>query len=59
MKKIAAIVLATAVTVGSFASTASAYVSVNGYWKNNGKYVMPHIRTAPDGNPYNNFSYWR
>jgi len=59
MKKIAAIVLATAVTMGSLASTASAYVSVNGYWKGNGTYVMPHIRTAPDGNPYNNFSYWR
>ena len=51
MKKIAAIVLATAVTMGSFASTASVYVSVNGYWKNNGTYVMLHIRTAPYGNP--------
>jgi hypothetical protein len=25
--------------------------------KGNGTYVMPHIRTSPDGNPYNNFSY--
>ena len=40
----------------SVANTAHAYVSVNGYWKNNGTYVAPHIRTSPDGYCWNNFS---
>ena len=41
------------------ANTANAYVSVNGYFKSNGTYVMPHIRTSPDSSIYNNFSYWK
>lgn len=32
-------------------------VYVNGYYKSNGTYVQPYERTAPDGNPYNNYSY--
>ena len=32
-------------------------VTVNGYYRKDGTYVMPHIRTTPDGNPYNNFSF--
>ena len=59
MKKIAAIVLATAVTLGSLASTASASVFVNGYVKGNGTYVAPHYRSSPDGFTFNNYSYWR
>ena len=52
-------VLALAVMSSLFASSASwAYVSVRGYVRSNGTYVAPHIRTSPDGNPYNNFSYW-
>ena len=34
-------------------------VSVNGYWKSNGTYVMPHFRTAPDNSLFNNYSYWK
>jgi hypothetical protein len=30
--------------------------SVRGYYRNNGTYVQPHMRSAPDGNPYNNYS---
>jgi hypothetical protein len=30
------------------------YVGVDGYWRSNGTYVQPHIRTYPDGNPFNN-----
>ena len=41
------------------ANTASAYVSVDGYFRSNGTYVMPHIRTSPDSSIYNNFSYWK
>lgn len=33
-----------------------AYVQVRGYIRSNGTYVAPHIRSNPDGNPYNNLS---
>lgn len=29
---------------------------VRGYTKKDGTYVAPHMRSAPDGNPYNNWS---
>jgi hypothetical protein len=29
---------------------------VRGYYRSNGTYVQPHMRSAPDSNPYNNFS---
>ena len=32
-------------------------VKVGGYYRKDGTYVRPHYRTAPDGNPYNNYSY--
>jgi hypothetical protein len=32
-------------------------VSVRGYFRSDGTYVQPHTRTAPDGNPYNNYSF--
>lgn len=35
------------------------YVTVSPYTRRDGTYVRGHIRTAPDGNPYNNFSYGR
>jgi hypothetical protein len=38
------------------ASVVSA-VHVNGYYRSNGTYVNSYERTAPDGNPYNNYSY--
>jgi len=31
-------------------------VHVRGYTRKNGTYVQPHYRSAPDGNPYNNWS---
>ena len=58
MKKILAMILATAVTAGVMTSTANAGVFVNGYFKNNGTYVQPHYRTNPDGYLFNNYSYW-
>jgi len=30
------------------------FVPVDGYVRQNGTYVAPHIRTFPDGNPFNN-----
>lgn len=32
-------------------------VYVRGYHRKNGTYVAPHYRSAPDANPYNNWSY--
>ena len=32
-------------------------VWVRGYFRKDGTYVRPHFRTAPDGNPFNNFSF--
>ena len=32
-------------------------VRVRGYYRKDGTYVRPHYRTAPDGNPYNNYSF--
>ena len=30
----------------------------NGYGKSNGAFVMPHYKTRPDSNPYNNLGAW-
>jgi hypothetical protein len=40
----------------SATSAAAAPVYVHGYVTKNGTYVAPHYRSAPDGNPYNNWS---
>jgi hypothetical protein len=32
-------------------------VYVRGYYRKDGTYVQPHYRSAPDGNPYNNWSF--
>ena len=31
-------------------------VYVNGYFRSDGTYVRPHYRTAPNGNPWDNYS---
>lgn len=42
---------------GLFAGQALAgSVHVRGYTKSDGTYVAPHYRSAPDANPYNNWS---
>ena len=46
-------------SIAAFNSSANALVNVNGYFKSNGTYVAPHIRTSPDSSIYNNFSYWK
>jgi hypothetical protein len=40
----------------TFAGT-YAQVRVRGYYRSNGTYVQPYVRSSPDGNPYNNYSY--
>ena len=32
-------------------------VHVRGYYRKDGTYVRPHVRSNPDGNPYNNWSF--
>lgn len=52
MKKIiASFILLASLPLNAYA------VYVSGYYRSNGTYVAPHERTAPDGNPYNNYSY--
>src|SRR5262245_45661991 len=38
-------------------ASADAQVRVRGYFRKDGTYVQPHMRSAPDGNPYNNWSF--
>jgi hypothetical protein len=57
MKKLVALIVMVACLIG-FVGSSFALVSVRGYTRSDGTYVQPHVRTNPDGNPYNNFSYW-
>lgn len=42
---------------GRGGSSRGGSVSVRGYYRKDGTYVRPHTRSAPDGNPYNNYSF--
>lgn len=45
-------------SIVSFCATdLESQVRVRGYYRKNGTYVRPHVRTRPDGNPYNNYSF--
>jgi hypothetical protein len=43
--------------INIFDAFSGGLVWVRGYFRKNGTYVRPHFRTAPDGIPYNNFSF--
>lgn len=45
-----------AVLLAGIAAPALAQTHVRPYVKQDGTYVQPHVRSAPDGNPYNNYS---
>lgn len=47
--------IALAVCISLLAIPATA-AQVRGYVKQNGTYVAPHYRSAPDGNKFNNYS---
>ena len=34
-----------------------AYTSVKGYYRSNGTYVQPHVRSSPNALKYDNYSY--
>ncbi|MCD4760530.1 hypothetical protein K8R42_01395 [bacterium] len=40
-----------------FAADAEAYVRVKGYYKSNGIYVAPHVRSNPNGLRYDNYGW--
>jgi hypothetical protein len=42
---------------GAASKTTTGTVNVKGYYRKDGTYVRPHVRTPPDGNPYNNYSF--
>lgn len=55
MKRIAVLlIMCFAFLFGTLAWAGDVYVK--GYTKKDGTYVAPHYRSAPDGNPYNNWS---
>ena len=47
--------LALVLTILVSAIPADAQVHVQGYYRSNGTYVQPYVRSAPDGLPYNNY----
>ena len=51
MKKILLAIAIAAMSVTAFADT-----MVNGYYKSNGTYVQPHMRSSPDGFSSNNWT---
>ena len=58
MKKIIILSVLGLFLLGFFGFVSNVYaVHVNGYYRSNGTYVNGYERTAPDGNPYNNYSY--
>ena len=46
-----------AISLSGTISSSFATVFVDGYFRSNGTWVAPHIRSAPDGNPYNNLNW--
>lgn len=48
--------LVLAVALAATATPVVAQVHVRGYVRSDGTYVQPHVRTAPNGNPYDNWS---
>ena len=51
------IVFSQAVFARGHGGNGGGHVHVNGYYRHDGTYVQPHMRTAPDAIKTNNFSY--
>ena len=52
------LLVVTLISVFSFVTAISSYAgSVRGYFRSNGTYVSPYLRTQPTGNPYKNYNY--
>lgn len=58
MKIIKRTIFISILTIFSFIPAfALAYVSVDGYYRSNGTYVEPHVRSEPNGIRYDNYGY--
>lgn len=61
MRKLAIIALSVCAVLGAISAEARPYrsspsdVHVDGYTRSDGTYVNEHYRSAPDGDPYNNY----
>jgi hypothetical protein len=40
-----------------FGNTVEAYTSVKGYYRSNGTYVQPYVRSSPNALKYDNYNY--
>lgn len=47
--------IATFLSATAFTGDVFAQVQVDGYYRKDGTYVRPHVRSAPDGNKWNNY----
>ena len=58
-KKTLSLLLLVVFLVGSFivSGYADAYVNVNGYYRKDGTYVRPHVRSDPNGLKYDNYGW--
>ncbi len=60
MKKVLSFVvgmlIGVSIILAPFAAIEAA-VKVKGYYRKDGTYVQPHYRSAPDSNPFNNYSF--
>lgn len=55
--KIFAFILVITIGFSAIIPTALAYVSVRGYYRSNGTYVSPYIRSSPNSLRYDNYGY--
>jgi hypothetical protein len=51
------LVVVAALGLMGFVTSEVLAAGVGGYWRRDGTYVQPHMRTNPDGNPYNNYGF--
>jgi len=56
MRKILALSLLALILLTTSVAAFGGDVYVRGYTRSDGTYVAPHWRSAPDGNPWNNYS---
>lgn len=57
MKKLIGLVFSLAILLVPLGSFAEAYVNVKGYYRSDGTYVRPHVRSNPNGLKYDNYSW--
>ncbi len=57
LRKLMRVGILTLIAICLFASSAQAYVSVSGYYRSDGTYVAPHVRSEPNGLKYDNYSW--